>query len=469
VFLSRRRGICLSLLGEVCQLSHGRRPPLAQGFDDRLEKVYNKSAGVAVDRREVNEQCERRADIQGLASSPGRDARGTCARVLSLLILWVGGLIIPVSRCARDKISTNEFLTLSTVMKALILAGGEGTRLRPMTYSVPKVMAPLANVPFLEAMISWICQHGIRDIVLAICYKPELISDYFGDGSRLGARIAYVVEKEPLGTGGAIKNCEDLLDSPFFVFNGDILTDLDLTDMARRHADRRAEASISLTWVEDPTIYGVVETDGDAKVRRFLEKPALHEATSHFINAGTYILEPHLLARMPAGQPLSIERDFYPQALSDGARIFAYPSGGYWLDIGTAAKYLKAHRDILDGVIRLELPGRHSSKGITVGEGCELRGELHPPALLGSNCVVERGARIGPYAVLGDSVVVAKGAVVEHSVLWRGCSVQKGVLVCSSVVGFDTRVPAGCQLVDAAVGEKGHGLSSPRAQGRREV
>lgn len=438
-------------------------------MNDRLKSVYNVAAGLAVGQREVNRQCETKADTQKLASSPAQDARGTWKLVLSLVMLWVGGLIIPVSGFARDNISANRLLILSTAMKALILAGGEGTRLRPMTYSVPKVMAPLANMPFLEAMINWIRQHGIRDIVLAMCYKPELISGYFGDGSRLGARIAYVVEKEPLGTGGAIKNCENLLDSPFFVFNGDILTDLDLTDMARRHTDRGAEASISLTWVEDPTIYGVVETDGDGKVRRFLEKPALHEATSHFINAGTYILERHLLGRMLAGQPQSIERDFYPQALSDGTRIFAYPSGGYWLDIGTAAKYLKAHRDILDGVMRLKLPGRQVSEGITAGGGCKLLGALRPPVLLGSDCVIEKGARVGPYAVLGDSCLVEKGATVEHSVLWRGCSVQKDALVCGSVVGFDTEVPAGYQLVDAAVGEKGHGLPSPRAQARGEA
>jgi mannose-1-phosphate guanylyltransferase/phosphomannomutase len=150
-------------------------------------------------------------------------------------------------------------------------------------------------------------------------------------------------------------------------------------------------------------------------------------------------------------------------------RIFAYAGGVYWLDIGTAAKYLKAHRDILDNAIEMGLSGRQLSRGITVGEGCQLLGELRPPVLLGRNCVVERRAIVGPYAVLGDSVAVEEGAIVQHSVLWRGCSVKKGSLVYGSVVGFETKIPTGFQLVDAAVGEKGHGLPSPRAQAEGEV
>ncbi|MBE0480396.1 MAG: NDP-sugar synthase, partial [Dehalococcoidia bacterium] len=234
-------------------------------------------------------------------------------------------------------------------MKAVILVGGEGLRLRPLTCNLPKPMVPVANKPFLEHTIDNLKKHGVDEVILAMGYLPDRIRQYFGDGSTLNIRLIYSVEDTPLGTGGAVKNAERFLDDTFIVLNGDIYSDLNLTDMVRLHLRRKAKATIALTPVEDPTAYGVVEIDSTSRVKAFIEKPSRESVTSHLINAGTYVLEPELLDMIPAGVHSMVERGLFPDLVKQGAPFLGYPSDAYWIDIGTPQDYIRLHRDLLMG------------------------------------------------------------------------------------------------------------------------
>ncbi|MBM4432912.1 MAG: NDP-sugar synthase, partial [Chloroflexi bacterium] len=252
-------------------------------------------------------------------------------------------------------------------MKVIMLVGGEGTRLRPLTCNITKAMVPILNRPFLEHAIRYFKKHGIEEIILAMGYLPQAIQNYFGDGARLDVRLTYLVEEKPLGTAGAVKNAESLLDEAFIVFNGDVLTEIDLTAMIKRHKKTKPEASIALTPVDNPTIYGVVETDKHGWVKRFVEKPTWDKVTSNMINAGIYILEPEVLKYIPAATHCMFENYLFPLLLERNEPIFAYPSEAYWIDIGTPEKYLKANHDLLTM--------RYGKKVQTEGKA-----EIHPHA-----------------------------------------------------------------------------------------
>jgi mannose-1-phosphate guanylyltransferase len=332
-------------------------------------------------------------------------------------------------------------------MKAVILVGGEGTRLRPLTCNITKAMVPILNRPFLEHMLRYLREHGIGEIILAMGYLPTQIQSYFGDGAQLGVRMTYLVEESPLGTAGAVKNAEAFLDEPFFVFNGDVLTEIDLTAMMGRHQEIRPKVSIALTPVEDPTIYGVVETDSGGRVERFIEKPARDEVTSNMINAGIYILEPEVLGHVPPSTPFMFEHHLFPQLLEMDEAILSYPSDAYWIDIGTPEKYLKAHHDLLL---------RWGDKGIRVGRGSKVHStaRIDGPVLIGENCVVAEDTQIKGPTVLGPGCEVASSAVVEGSVLWQGVKVGEGVILRNCVAGSGSRVQAGSQaLVDCVLGD----------------
>jgi mannose-1-phosphate guanylyltransferase len=262
-------------------------------------------------------------------------------------------------------------------MKAVILVGGEGTRLRPLTLHRPKPMQPVANRPFIEHVITSLKRAGVSEIVLSMCYLPGVIQDYFGDGSTFGVRLAYVTEQEALGTAGAGKYVQSLgyLDErePFFVLNGDILTDLDLRAMLAFHRERGALGTIALTPVEDVRAYGLVETDVIGRVRRFIEKPkTLDGITTNLINAGTYILDPAVLRLAPAGQFYQFEQGLFPSLLAQGELLLGYPDRSYWLDIGTPEKYKRATMDMLCGLVQGQMSGEQRGERVWVGAGCEI-------------------------------------------------------------------------------------------------
>lgn len=322
-------------------------------------------------------------------------------------------------------------------MKAVILAGGEGTRLRPLTLQVPKPVVPIANVPFLGYQLDLLRRHGIGEAILSLGYRPDRIEAELGDGSRFGIRLRYVVEQFPLGTGGAFKNAEPYLDGPAVVFNGDILCDFDLTEILRSHRRRSATATLTLTRVANPSAYGLVETGEEGRVARFLEKPGRDQVTCDTINAGLYVLEPEVLQAIPAGVNTSFEREVFPGLLAGGLPVFAHISAGYWIDIGTPQKYLQAHRDLLDGRFVSPLSGfRLHPAESPEPEDCS---GLVRNSVVADSVQVGKGARILGSAIDRDCQV-GERAVVEGSVLWKGVQVGEGARLRGCILGNRCRI-----------------------------
>jgi mannose-1-phosphate guanylyltransferase len=316
-------------------------------------------------------------------------------------------------------------------VQAIVLVGGEGTRLRPLTYRTPKPMVPIVNVPFLARTMERLYEAGIRDVILPAGYMPQSIVDYFGDGSRLGMKITYVIEETPLGTAGAIKNVEQHISGRFFVLNGDILTSLNLDAMLAFHEQKGGIGTIHLIPVEDPSAFGCVVHDADGLVSAFVEKPPKDEAPTNDINAGTYLLEPEILAEIPAGRPVSIERETFPQAIAAGRQLYAYTTTDYWIDLGRPEHYLSAHRDILNGIMPLKL-----EPGISGAGGQALQGHpgIVPPVHADEDVVVDASAKIGPNVVFGRGCSVGAGVVIHESVLWERVSVGPGTRIEEAIV-----------------------------------
>jgi mannose-1-phosphate guanylyltransferase len=336
-------------------------------------------------------------------------------------------------------------------MQALILAGGQGTRLRPLTTTVPKPVMPLANRPFMSFMIEWLSRHGVDDIVMSCGFLAWEVRTVLGDGEEGGPRLHYVEEEEPLDTAGAVKFAEPLLQECFLVMNGDILADFDLTSLQRFHAEREAVATIALTPVEDPSAYGLVRTDGDGRVKEFVEKPDPAEIDTDLINAGAYVLDRKVLDTMVDGRPVSFERDVFPALVGSG--LYGFRADGYWLDIGTPERYLEATRDILTGTVHTAVGASLENGSLEIGADVEVDPEarVSGPSLAGSGCAIEASAQVGPLAVLGDSCRVGEGAVVEHAVLHRAVEVERGAVVRESIVGAGARIGASSRLESGTI------------------
>ena len=319
-------------------------------------------------------------------------------------------------------------------MQALILAGGKGTRLRPLTVYTPKPVVPVCNRPFLLYQLDTLRRAGITDITLSLSYQPHKIEQQLGDGSDFGVNLRYMVEPQPMGTAGAYKFAEDLIREPTVVFNGDIVTDLDLRAVIRQHDERKAVATVVLAPVENPSAYGVVETEADGRVKSFSEKPRADEISVNTINAGTYVLDPRVLEYIPAGENYSFEYQLFPDLLRRGESFYAHvPEGAYWIDIGAPARYLQVHHDILAGRVRgVQLKKRRGD--------CELAtvAEVDELSLIADDCTIKPGAQI-INSVLGEGVHVEEKARVENSVVW-----------------LHTRVGANAQVVGAIVGRGSH-------------
>jgi mannose-1-phosphate guanylyltransferase len=320
-------------------------------------------------------------------------------------------------------------------MKAFILAGGEGTRLRPLTLHTPKPIVPVANIPFLRFQLELLRRHGIREVILSLSYQPDKIQELLGDGSHFGTRIQYVVESSPLGTAGAFKNAESLLNEATLVFNGDILCELDLGEVIQYHRSRKATATLVLTRVENPSAFGLVETEKSGKIIRFLEKPSADEITCNTINAGTYILEPEVLRWIPAAQNYSFERGLFPSLLRDQRPMYAYLSQGYWIDIGTPQKYLQVHQDILHKRFHPSVEQADSRQSARISRNAQID----------TNSLMGRGVEIGEEArilssSIGENCVIGNHATIESSVIWPGAIVGEHARLTGCIVG------RGCQV-----------------------
>jgi mannose-1-phosphate guanylyltransferase len=339
-------------------------------------------------------------------------------------------------------------------MKAVILAGGEGTRLRPLTLSAPKPVVPVVDRPFLCHQLDLLASAGIRELVFSLAYRPERIQAVFGDGSAFGFKIHYAVEDSPLGTGGAVKNAERFLDERTVVLNGDVLSDLDLPAVVAAHAARGASASIVLTPVPNPAAFGLVETDADTRVRRFLEKPKPEEITTNNINAGVYVLETRVLELIPPAAVHSIERAFFPALLARGDLVLGPVHRGYWIDIGTPEKYRQVHRDILTGAFPVSLEGGKRAGGhVHASARVDPAADVQGPFYIGPGCRVDAGALVRPGAVLVENVQLGAGSEVNDSVLWAGCTVGPGARVSGSLLGPGVTVGTSALVKGAVLGE----------------
>jgi mannose-1-phosphate guanylyltransferase len=338
-------------------------------------------------------------------------------------------------------------------MKAILLAGGKGTRLRPLTIHTPKPIVPIFDRPFLHYQLDLLKQvPEIDGVVLSLNYQPRRIEEIFGDGGDSGLGIRYVVEPAPLGTAGAVRYAGESLTESIVVFNGDVLTEVDLAAVIALHRERRAQATIVLTPVENPSAYGLVETDEQGNIRRFLEKPSADEITCDTINAGIYVLEPDTFDRIPKDTPWSIERSFFPSLIERRETFVAYVYRGYWIDIGTPGKYMQVHRDIMDGRYRAApfdgAPGLVSvSPGARIEEGVTLEG----PCFVDEGAVVKTGARIGPYAVIGRQCHVEEHAVVEHAIVWANTRISQEAVVRRSIVGRHCHIGRSATVEDGVV------------------
>jgi len=327
-------------------------------------------------------------------------------------------------------------------MKAILLAGGKGTRLRPLTVHTPKPIVPIFNRPFLYYQIDLLRQvPEIDEVILSLNYQPRRIEEIFGEGEGLGVKLRYVVEPMPLGTGGAIRYAGDSLTESVVVFNGDVLTQVDLGAVLRLHRERKAKATIVLTPVENPRAYGLVETDPVANVKRFLEKPGEDEITCNTINAGIYILEPETFDRIPKDTAWSIERSYFPSLIERGETFVAYIYDGYWIDIGTPAKYLQVHRDIMDGQYSAPpFVGTPHAAWVSPGTRVEEGVELHGPCFVDEGVVLKTGTRVMPYSVLGRQTHVDEGALIDGAVIWPNSWIGREAVVRGTILGRNCHI-----------------------------
>jgi mannose-1-phosphate guanylyltransferase len=323
-------------------------------------------------------------------------------------------------------------------MQALILAGGEGTRLRPLTSTVPKPVVPLVDRPFIAFMLDWLRVHGVEDIVISCGHMAAGVRNVLGDGSAFGVSLRYVEEPTPLGTGGALKYAESLLDGRFFMLNGDVLTDIDLTAQLAHHERTGAKATLALTPVDDPSNYGLVRTDENGLVTEFVEKPAPDQIDTRNISAGAYVLEREILDMLEPEQPASIERDVFPQLVGRG--LYGCVSENYWLDIGTPERYLEATFDILEGTVGTAFSERTGGAYLVVEKSVDNRGRIIPSALVESGCVIGDGARVGGRVVLEAGVMVGANTTIERAVVLRGAEIGENCSLSGCIVGGGVRI-----------------------------
>lgn len=330
-------------------------------------------------------------------------------------------------------------------MQALILVGGEGTRLRPLTSTMPKPVVPLVDQPFITYMLQWLRSHGVDDVIMSCGFMAKGMREVLGDGSGLGLRVQYVEEPKPLGTGGALKYAEELLAERFFMLNGDVLTDIDLTAQLEQHRRTGARATLALIPVEDPSAYGLVRRNDDLSVREFVEKPGPEQIDTNLINAGAYIIERDVVDEMaPAGTNISIEREVFPKLVDRG--LYGYEADGYWLDIGTPDRYLQATYDILEGNVTTEIGQKLAAAGFALTTGATVTGRVVPPALLAAECTIAPHAIVGGRSVLGKGVTVAEGAHIESSVLLDGVTVGRRTTISGSIIGAGVTIGSGCHI-----------------------
>ncbi|MFQ5556634.1 MAG: sugar phosphate nucleotidyltransferase [Acidimicrobiales bacterium] len=322
-------------------------------------------------------------------------------------------------------------------MKAVIMAGGEGTRLRPLTSNVPKPMMPLANRPMMEHVVDLLKRHGFEEIVVTVAFMANAIRNWFGDGAEFGVSIEYATEATPLGTAGSVGNARDALTERFLVISGDVLTDIDLSRIVSVHDQSGALATIGLVRVDDPLEFGIVITREDGSIERFLEKPGWGQVFSDTINTGIFVLEPDIFDHIEPDRAVDFSGEVFPALLADDRPVFGAITDGYWEDVGTLESYVGAHADILDRRVEIDVGGFELADRVHVGENVTIHPEavIEGPALIGDNCRIERGVRLGPYSVIGENVRVRAESDLERVVIHDNTHLSEAVSLRGTVVG----------------------------------
>ncbi len=338
-------------------------------------------------------------------------------------------------------------------MQAVILAGGKGTRLYPLTSRTPKPMVNVFNKPVLEHTIELLKKHGIRDIIITLAYKADQIMDHFGGGSKWGVNIQYSLEDIPLGTAGGLRRMQPLLNDTFLIISGDAITDFDIKAAVDMHKSRSAIATMLLYEVDDPSQFGIVESDSDGKIRRFIEKPVASEAFTNTINTGIYILEPEVISYIPYDMAFDFSRNVFPRLLQNQEPFYSYRTDGYWCDVGSLAQYRNVHFDALTGKVKLNVAAHKVADGIFVGDDAVIHPtvKLKAPFYVGNGVEVGRGSKLDRFTVIGDMCQVNSGAHITHSIIGAGSAIGKDSEVYGSVVGSGYQIADGRRLDDEVV------------------
>src|SRR4051794_30795361 len=333
------------------------------------------------------------------------------------------------------------------------MAGGEGSRLRPLTSSQQKAMMPLANRPMMEHIIRLLREHGFDDLIVTVAFMANNVRTYFGNGSEFGVRIQYATEETPLGTAGSVRNAKDELDERFLVIAGDVITDIDLSDLVAKHEANGAMATIGLKSMENPLEFGIVITREDGSIERFLEKPTWGQVFSDTINTGIYVLEPEIFDFIPEGRPVDFSGEVFPALLEAGKPMYGFRCEGYWEDVGTLEAYGKAHQDVLDGKVEMDIPGFRVGEGVWLGEGSEVdpAARIEGPVIIGDYCKVDAGAHLREYTVLGSNVRVGADAYLHRAVVHDNAYLGAGVRLRGAIVGRSCALRRGARCEEGVV------------------
>src|SRR5918992_5441100 len=320
---------------------------------------------------------------------------------------------------------------------AVIMAGGEGSRLRPLTSNMPKPMLPITNRPLMEHIIGLLAKHGFTDVTATVQFLASIIRNYFGDGTDLGVSLSYSLEEEPLGTAGSVLNAREFLPGTFLVISGDGVTDIDLEAVVDFHRDRGAAATLVLKRMADPLEFGIVMTDEAGRIERFLEKPSWGQVFSDTINTGIYVLEPEVLRHVPTGRPFDFSKELFPLLLEMGRPLYGYVMDGYWQDVGDLDQYRQANFDALEENVRLNIPGIRIRGNVWLGEGVEIGDleQIEGPSYIGNYCRIAAGATVGSHSVLSNSVTLRERTRTTRSVIDASTHIGRSSLIEGAIVG----------------------------------
>ncbi|HHY13496.1 MAG TPA: NTP transferase domain-containing protein [Thermoanaerobacterales bacterium] len=338
-------------------------------------------------------------------------------------------------------------------MKGVIMAGGVGTRLRPLTCSVPKPMIPLMNRPIMEHILNLLKKHQINEVCATLQYLPETIKNHFQDGTDFNVNLKYYIEETPLGTAGSVKNAQEFLDETFIVISGDVLCDMDLTEAIKFHKEKKAIATLVLTREEIPLEYGVVVTSDTGEIIRFLEKPSWAEVFSDTINTGIYILEPEVLDYIKKDEMFDFSKDLFPLLLEDKQPMFGMISNCYWCDIGNPEQYIQSHKDIFDKNVKGDFWSLDKKEGIWLGKDIRIGkgSKIIPPVAIGNNCIIGDNVIIEPYSVIGDNTIINDNTSLKRSIVWKNNYIGKGVESRGCIICNKTTIKDNVSIFENAI------------------